>query len=114
MSLFHVTIEPQRCAVAYRHGIRLGVLGPGRHRRRFRTRLLPVDLRDRLLTLPPQEIPSADGAHVRVTAAVRWAVSDPVRFLEVAVDPSATVYLAVQVALREALAAVDAVFFFFF
>jgi len=38
---------------------------------------------------------------------VRWGVADPQRFVEAALDPSAVVYLAVQIALREALLDVD-------
>lgn len=107
MSLLHLTVPAQQCAVIYRHGIRVAVLPAGRHPRPWRTRRVVVDLRDRLLSLPVQEVPAADGASVRLTATVRWTVTDPVRFVEVAVDPEATLYLGVQVALREAVAGVE-------
>lgn len=104
MSLFHLTIEPQRCAVAYRHGALLGVLGPGRHRRVRGRRLVHVDLRESLLPLATQEVPTADGLLVKVTGSLRWAVIEPVAFVEVSTDPLAHVYLAAQLALRAALA----------
>ena len=102
-----ITVEARTCAVVYRHGVRTGVLAAGRHRRPAGSTVVPVDLRERLLAVAPQEVPTADGASVRVTAAVRWSVTDPVAFVEVADDPEAVVYLATQVALREALAAVE-------
>ncbi len=58
---------------------------------------------DRIDTTAPQEILTADGISVRVTAAIRWRVSDPQLFLESAMDPAAGVYLAVQIAMRDAL-----------
>jgi regulator of protease activity HflC (stomatin/prohibitin superfamily) len=102
-----ITVEARTCAVVYRHGVRTGVLAAGRHRRPAGSTVVPVDLRERLLAVAPQDVPTADGASVRVTAAVRWSVTDPVAFVEVADDPEAVVYLATQVALREALAAVE-------
>lgn len=104
MSLFTTTIEPRHCALRYRHGRFEQVLPAGRHRRVLGQRLVRVDLRERLLQVAPQEVLTADGVSVRVSAAVRWSVVDPVAFVEVTDDAVATVYLAVQVALREALA----------
>jgi regulator of protease activity HflC (stomatin/prohibitin superfamily) len=105
--MFRITVQPQHCVVVYRRGALLDVLGAGRHPRPLLARFVRVDLRERLLTLSAQEVPTADGASVKVTAAVRWAVADPVRFVEVAADPTGTVYLGAQVALREALATVQ-------
>lgn len=104
MSLFTTTIEPRHCALRYRHGRLDQVLPAGRHRRVLGQRLVHVDLRERLLPIAPQEVLTADGVSVRVSASVRWSVTDPVAFAEVTDDAVATVYLAVQVALREALA----------
>ncbi len=63
---------------------------------------------DRIDTTAPQEILTADGMTVRVTAAIRWRIADPQVFLESAMDPAAGVYLAVQVALRDALVGQEA------
>jgi regulator of protease activity HflC (stomatin/prohibitin superfamily) len=51
---------------------------------------------------------SADGITLRATAAIRWTVVDPVAFNETHEDPVSVVYLAVQVALRDARAERDA------
>ncbi len=104
MSLFTTTVEPRHCALRYRRGRLDQVLEAGRHRRVRGQRLVHVDLRERLLTISPQEVLTADGVSVRVSAAVRWQVADPVAFVEVTEDAVAAAYLATQVALREALA----------
>lgn len=108
MSLFTITVQPRWCALTYRHGRLAGVLDAGRHRRVWGARYVGVDLRDHLLALSPQEVLTADGVTVKVTAAVRWSVSDPVAFVEQADDPVGHVYLGAQVALREALAGLEA------
>ncbi|NUO91747.1 MAG: slipin family protein [Dermatophilaceae bacterium] len=108
MSLTKFTIEPRHCALRYRHGVLEQVLPAGRHRRLRGQRLVVLDLRERLLQLAPQEVLTSDGVSMRVSAVVRWSVGDPVEFVEVSADPAATVYLAAQVALRDALATLTA------
>lgn len=108
MSLFSITVPVQHVVVRYRHGALFDVLPAGRHRRVSRARLHTVDLRERLLALRPQEILTADEVTVRITAAVRWRVTDPVGWLERAEDPVASLYLATQVALRDALGGLSA------
>ncbi|WP_123916162.1 slipin family protein [Georgenia muralis] len=103
MSLFTVTVPARHCAVVYRHGRLDRVLESGRHPRGWATRRLLVDLRDHLLPLSPQEVPTADGITVKVSAVVRWAVADAVVFVERAADPVGQVYLAAQVGIREVL-----------
>jgi regulator of protease activity HflC (stomatin/prohibitin superfamily) len=84
------------------------VLGPGRYRRRRHTTYQLLDAREQATTVAPQEVLTADGVTVRVTAVLRWAVGDPVAHTEKVADPVGWVYLAVQLALREALAERDA------
>jgi len=108
MSLLHFTIQPRHCALRYLHGSFEQVLPAGRHRPRLGQRLVVVDLRERLTQVAPQEVLTSDGVSVRVSAVVRWSVADPVAFAEVAEDPTATTYLAAQVALRDALATLTA------
>lgn len=108
MSVFAITVEARQCALRYKHGRLLDILPSGRHRRVRGTRLVRVDLRERLMAIPPQEVLTSDAVSVRVTAAVRWVVVDPVAFEERVDDAAARVYLATQVALREALASLEA------
>jgi regulator of protease activity HflC (stomatin/prohibitin superfamily) len=109
MSLFTtpITVFPHQRALEYVDGVCTRVLGPGRHQGARRATYRRVDVLERLVTTAPQEVLTADGVAVRVTVAVRWAVADPQAFVERVVDPAAVVYLAVQVALRDALVAVE-------
>lgn len=107
MSLFHrhTIIPAKHLGVLYVDGAFRSIEEPGRHRVPRRcTGFIPVDMRDRLGTLSPQDVPTADGVGVRVTAVVHWRVADARTFLEVAEAPYDRVYLAVQLALRDALA----------
>ena len=99
----HLTVHPSTTALEYRRGEFARALSPGRHSVPLRTEHVVVDLREQLLPVAPQEILTADGLSVRVTSVVRLAVGDARAFHEVAEDPHALVYLATQVALREAL-----------
>lgn len=108
MTMFSITVEARQCALRYRNGHLEQVLPTGKHRRAVGSRLVRVDLREHLLPLTAQEILTADGVSVRVTAVVRWAVAEPVLFVEGADDPVAHVYLAAQVALRDAVSTLTA------
>lgn len=105
MSLFTLTVHAGGSVLVQRPGRPSEVLGPGRHRRPWRARTQRVDLRERLTHVPTQEAPTEDGVSVKVSAALRWRVGDPARYVEAAAEPVDVVYLAVQVALREVLAA---------
>ncbi|KGN30984.1 hypothetical protein N802_05110 [Knoellia sinensis KCTC 19936] len=104
MILFHITVPAHTAAVEYVDGTPQRVLEPGRHARVWRATYRQVDLREQLLAVSPQEILTVDGVQVRVSAAVRWTVADPIAWLERATDPLGLVYLATQVALRDAVA----------
>ncbi|MCL1869736.1 MAG: slipin family protein [Promicromonosporaceae bacterium] len=105
MSLFRkITVHATENAVEYVDGRFARVLPPGRHPYGRRTRHVRVPMLDRVTTLAPQEVPTADGLTVRVTLAVRWRVAEPRTFLESAADAFDVVHLAAQVALRDALA----------
>lgn len=106
MSLFRpatITVRPPFQLLEYVDGALTRVLGPGRHRRPRRAEYHSVLVADRIETVAPQDVLTSDGVGVRVSAAVRWGVDDPRVFAEASVDPTAVVYLAVQVALRDAL-----------
>lgn len=106
-TLRHVVVDPGENVVVRRHGALLPVLTPGRHPRRFRASYVPVDVRIQDLQIPTQEVPTSEGALVKVTPVLTWRVADPVAFLDVARDPLGRVYLAAQVALREVFAELD-------
>lgn len=103
LSLFRVRVDAHEVVVAYPDGSAPRVLGPGRHRRSRRASYAPVATTSRLLQLSPQDIPTVDGAQVKVTAVAKVRVVDPVKSL--AFDhPEQAIYLAIQVALRDEFA----------
>ncbi|HYY09737.1 MAG TPA: SPFH domain-containing protein, partial [Kineosporiaceae bacterium] len=108
----HFTVHEGQKAVVRVDGRTAAVLGAGRHelpRRPWRgTRdVRVVDVRRQLLLVAGQELATTDLPGVRVTVVAAWQVADPVAFLEVAVDPVDQLRLAVQLALRDAVAARD-------
>lgn len=100
------TVHAWEQGLLFRDGVLVSRLGPGSRRLWSpRTTVQAVDLRPRVLRVPSQEVPTADGVTVKVTLAGQWRVTDPVRFVTGHEDPLAALYLAVQVALRDTLAA---------
>jgi regulator of protease activity HflC (stomatin/prohibitin superfamily) len=109
MSVFRkLTVQATERAVEYVDGRFTRVLEPGRHTYPRRARHRRVPALDQITTLAPQEVLTSDGLSLRVSVAVRWRVAEPRTFLEAAQDAFDVVYLAVQVALRDALAGLDA------
>ncbi|MGH3682430.1 MAG: SPFH domain-containing protein [Natronosporangium sp.] len=100
-----ITVREYERAVRLVRGRVLDVLGPGRHRYRPRTtELHRVDIRPVLLTVPGQEVTTADGVTVRVTVVLRVAVADPIAHLTAGRNADGEVYAAAQQALRGAVA----------
>lgn len=103
-----ITVAATQAVVEYVDGAFTRVLGPGRHRvprRRVLHRV--VATQERLDGVAPQEVVTADGVTVRVTATIHWRVSDPRAFVERTEAPLAVPYLATQLALRESLLDVE-------
>jgi regulator of protease activity HflC (stomatin/prohibitin superfamily) len=107
MGVLTIVVERHEKVLVVRDGRVTGVLGPGRHRRERRTVYERVDVRERITTVAAQEVLTADTVTVKVSAAVRWQVLDPVAYTAVA-DAGAVVYLAVQIALRDEMAGREA------
>jgi regulator of protease activity HflC (stomatin/prohibitin superfamily) len=108
MSLIKITVHPGTQLVEYVRGTFTRVLAPGEYTRPWKASYQLVNLREQVSTIAPQEVPTSDGLAVRVSAAIIWSVGDARRYLEVAAQPFDAVYLAVQVALRDALTDVEA------
>jgi regulator of protease activity HflC (stomatin/prohibitin superfamily) len=89
-------------ALLFRHGALVRTLGPGAYRHwTAGYSLRRVDVRPWILQVPTQEIPTSDGVTVKVSVAGRVRVTDPVAYVIGSQDPLASLYLAVQVAVRE-------------
>jgi regulator of protease activity HflC (stomatin/prohibitin superfamily) len=99
-----ITVGTGERAVVRHDGTVETVLGPGRHRVQGPSRRFVidrVDVRERLLLVQAQEVAAADVPGVKVSAVARWAVTDPVAFLDRSVDPTEDIRLAVQLAVRD-------------
>jgi regulator of protease activity HflC (stomatin/prohibitin superfamily) len=101
-----LTVAEWERAVLLRHGRVERVLEPGLHRFwRFGCSVRTVDTRPWIISLPSQEVPTADGVPVKVTVAGRARVTDAVAYVTATRMPEPFVYLAIQVAVRDVLAA---------
>ena len=117
MSLIHslttalrprLTVQPWQVALERRDGEPTRVLRPGRHPERSRATYDVLDLREHIDVVPAQELLTADGVTVKVSAVWVWTIDDPVAFTERVRDPVHAVYVAIQLALRDALATQEA------
>lgn len=98
-----IAVSVGQQGLEYRDGSVVRVLGPGIHRLPRASTLVRVLVAERLLTIAPQEIVTAESVPVRASMALRIKVTDAVAYTERAADPDGLVYLAAQIALREAL-----------
>jgi regulator of protease activity HflC (stomatin/prohibitin superfamily) len=108
LGLRKTRVQPWQLCLERVPGRATVVRGPGKHRRRRGATHELLDTREKVLTVAPQEVLTADGVTVRVTAVARWTVGDAVTFTEKVADPLGQVYLTTQLALRESLATRDA------
>ena len=101
-----IVVQEWQRALRYRDSRFVEMLEPGVHRRqRRRSSIVRVDLRPRLLTVPGQEVLTADGLAVKLTLFARCRVGDARLWHEAVATPDAFVYAALQVAVRHAVAA---------
>lgn len=92
-------------ALLYRQGRFVRVLKPGAHwlpRQNHTTQL--VDMRQRYLTVPGQDVLSQEQVGLKVSLAARFAVAEPEPALHRVQDYTQALYLGVQLALREEVA----------
>ncbi len=102
----NVTVYEFQRGLRYEEGRFVGVVGPGRYRvNRRTTRIDAVDVRPTSVTVPGQEILTQDGVTIRVSVALTYTIVDPATAVHGVDDFRSVVYLAVQVALRDAVAA---------
>ena len=101
-----IVVQEWERVLVYRDGRFAEAIGPGRHRRRrWHRRFVRVSIRPRLLAVPGQEVLTADGLAVKVSLTVAVSTADPRRWHETVDVPDGFVYSALQVALREVVAA---------
>jgi len=73
-----ITVNQHERVLVYRDGRLERVLEPGRFSLASRSQVVRIDVRERIVTLAPQEVLTADGVSLRVTASLVRSVADPV------------------------------------
>lgn len=101
----HVVITAWERAVVLRDGAVNRVEGAGRHRRGRRESWRVLDVRPRLLIIPPQEVLTSDGLQVRVSLFLTVSVADAQLWLTGSADVGSELHALAQRALRTVVAA---------
>ena len=98
----YVIVYEYQKALRYSKGKYAGTLGPGRYLiRPSVTMIFPVDARPEFVTIPGQEVLSADGVAVKISMAAEFQVVDPNVAVNLNRDFRGSLYLVLQMALRE-------------
>lgn len=101
------TVPSGAAGVRYVDGVLDEVLGPGRHASWTALRKVShavIDLRERVVAVNAQEVMTKDHVTLRLNLAAEHRVADVKRLATVAREADEVLYLAVQVAAREAVA----------
>ncbi len=96
-----VIYEYQR-GLKYRKGRFLGILGGGQYWT-FppTTSIVPIDVRPMLVTIPGQEVISADGVTLKISLAAEFEVADPAVAINKNANYHQAFYLVLQMAVRQ-------------
>jgi regulator of protease activity HflC (stomatin/prohibitin superfamily) len=100
-----VTVHDYQRGLRYRRGRLVGLVDAGTHvALRPLTELHVIDGRPTSITVPGQEILTADGVALRVSLTARYVVADPVAAVTSDQNFVSALYTALHAGLREALA----------
>ncbi len=101
-----ITVQEWERVLIYRDGRFQETLEAGRHRRfRRRRRTVRVTVRPRLVTVPAQEVLTSEGLSVKISLTATCRTHDPRTWHEAVEDPDAFLYSAMQIGLRDGVAA---------
>jgi len=103
-----LTVPQGAAGLRFVDGVLDAVLDPGRHAAWTTVRsvkLTSIDLRERVLAVTGQEVMTKDRLSLRLSVAATYRVADAHRLASVARDADEVLYLAVQLAAREAVTA---------
>lgn len=96
-----IVYEHQR-ALRYRKGRYLGTLGPGQYWILPKSSAItPIDLRPEFITIQGQDVLSSDGVTLKISLAAQFQVTDPHTAINKNANFRTSLYLSLQMALRE-------------
>lgn len=102
-----ITVMDWQRVLLFTDGRFTRALPPGRHRyRKRRSSLHTLDIRPRSTIIPGQELLTSDGVTLKLSALATWRIADPLAYLTASANPEQMLYTAVQLAVRDATAAV--------
>jgi regulator of protease activity HflC (stomatin/prohibitin superfamily) len=102
-----VVFEYER-GLRYDNGRFAGVVEPGTYLLlERRSRIRKIDVRPDTITVPGQEVITSDGVSLRISLAAQYVVVDPAVAINEHQNYHSALYVALQVALREVVAATD-------
>ena len=98
----HVTIYEYQKGLKYHKGRYVGTLDAGQFWIwPLFTTIVPVDIRPEFITIPGQDVFSADGVTLKVSLAAEYQVVDPNLAVNKNANYRSNLYLSLQLALRE-------------
>ena len=102
IGLRKMSVNQGFAGLLYVDGVYVRELAPGAHwLLTRRSAVILVDLRQRVMTIPGQEVLTRDNVGIKVSLAARFRVSDPARATHEVQDFTAALYQMIQLALRE-------------
>lgn len=100
----YVTVYEYETGFQYKHGKHTATLKPGRYRlRRGHAEVRKLDLRPQFLTLPGQEILTADRIQLKISLVLQFELQDPGKALHGVDNYQNALYLRLQLLLRESV-----------
>jgi regulator of protease activity HflC (stomatin/prohibitin superfamily) len=103
-----VVIYDYQLAVRYDYGSLIGVVESGkRWIRSPKTTLVIFDTRELLIVVPGQEVLTADGVTIKISLIGAYRIIDVISAVKEVTDLQASIYAALQVALRAAVGRVS-------
>jgi regulator of protease activity HflC (stomatin/prohibitin superfamily) len=100
------TVRDYERGLRFRRGRLEGVMGPGTYLtiRTFGDEVRVLDARPETVTVDGQEILTSDGIAAKVSLVARWVLGDPVAAVTRDADFRRSLYLQLQLALRDSIA----------
>jgi regulator of protease activity HflC (stomatin/prohibitin superfamily) len=103
-----VTVYEFERGLKYSRGRFAGILEPGQHwTYRPWTQIRKLDVRPTFVSVPGQDVLTADGVSLRVSLAAEYEIVDPDRAVNSVEDYRDALYLTVQLALRDLVGAAE-------
>ena len=102
LAIKRITVYEYQKALKYTKGRYQETLSPGQYWiLSWRSTIVPVDVRPEFITIPGQDVLSADGVTLKVSLAAQFEVSDPNLAINKNANFRGSLYLLLQLALRE-------------